>query len=144
MCGPGELPGILCGRSCVLRLGCGLLRLGGACRGGGLLRGRLPGGAGLWTPGGLLRLLRLPGDLPGVLLHLLPLLEQLLHRPGITTGPCLGTSLSPGETHIQNILPRPPLLPSLSIICELELVLVSELNQFNQTLWIYSFMLLKL
>lgn len=36
----------------------------------------MSGCVGLWDTGGLLRVLRLLGDLSGVLLHLLPLIEQ--------------------------------------------------------------------
>lgn len=36
----------------------------------------MSGRVGLWDTGGLLWLVRLPGDLSGVLLHLLPHIEQ--------------------------------------------------------------------
>lgn len=51
---------------------CGQLLL----RGGGLHGGGVSGRVGLWDVGELLQLLRLPGSLPGMLLHLLPIVDQ--------------------------------------------------------------------
>ena len=73
MFGSGRLPGVRNGRSSLLRTGCRLLLLHG---GGGLHGGRVSDHVGLWDNGGLLRLVRLLGDLPGVLLHLLPHVER--------------------------------------------------------------------
>lgn len=70
--GCGRLLGMWRGRRRLLRRLGRLLLLRGGGRGGGLHRGGVSGRVGLWDTGGLLRLLRLPGDLPGVLLHLLP------------------------------------------------------------------------
>lgn len=53
-----------------------LLLLCGGSGGGGMYGGGVSGCVGLWDTGELLRLLRLLGDLSGVLLHLLPLIEQ--------------------------------------------------------------------
>lgn len=74
--GSGGVSGVWSGRGRVLRC-CGwLLLLRGGSGGGGLYGGGVSGCAGLWDTGGLLRLVGLLGDLSGVLLHLLPLIEQ--------------------------------------------------------------------
>lgn len=72
----GRVSGVWSGRGRLLRL-CGwLLLLPGSGRGGGLYRGGVSGRVGLWDTGGLLQLVGLFGDLSGVLLHLLPHIEQ--------------------------------------------------------------------